>query len=75
MKKKKELKRLEKEREGVRVREEAAAAKEKKKRELEELLGGIAGAVKRGWDMQRDGEEEDAAAGEVEEEMNLEMEV
>lgn len=63
---KKELKALEKEREEVRVRKEEAV-KERKKRELEELLGGIAGAVKRGWDMQKDGEEGDAVAGMVEE--------
>ena len=68
---KKELKRLEREREDVRGRKEEAV-KEKKRRELEELLGGIAGAVKRGWDMQKDGEEGDAAAGEVER-MDLEV--
>lgn len=63
---KKELKALEKEREEVRVRKEEVL-KERKKRELEELLSGIAGAVKRGWDMQKEGEEGDAVAGMVEE--------
>lgn len=63
---KKELKALEKEREDVRVRKEVVM-KEKKKRELEDLLSGIAGAVKRGWEMQKEGEEGDAVAGTVEE--------
>ena len=62
----KELKRLEKEREELRGRKEEVL-KERKKRELEELLSGIAGAVKRGWDMQKEGEEGDAVAGMVEE--------
>ncbi len=63
---KKELKQLEKEREELRSRKEEVL-KERKKRELEELLSGIAGAVKRGWDMQKEGEEGDAVAGMVEE--------
>lgn len=60
---KKELKQLEKEREELRTRKEEVL-KERKKRELEDLLSGIAGAVKRGWDMQEEG---DAVAGMVEE--------
>ena len=63
---KKELKQLEKEREDLRVEKEEVL-KERKKRELEELLSGIAGAVQRGWDMQKEGEERDAGAGMVEE--------
>ncbi|KAF6226964.1 hypothetical protein HO133_008405 [Letharia lupina] len=65
---KKELKRLEKEREDLGSRKEEVM-KERKKKELEELLTGIAGAVKRGWDMQEEGEEGegDAVAGMVEE--------
>ncbi len=63
---KKELKELGKEREELRGRKEEVL-KERKKRELEELLSGIAGAVKRGWDMQKEGEEGDAVAGMVEE--------
>lgn len=58
---KKELKRLEKEKEDCRVRKEEVL-KNRKRRELEELLSGIAGAVKRGWDMQKEGEEGDAVA-------------
>ncbi|CAD6577564.1 MAG: hypothetical protein ASARMPRED_008322 [Alectoria sarmentosa] len=68
---KKELKALEKEREDVRVRKEVVT-KEKKKRELEDLLSGIAGAVKRGWEMEKEGEEGDVVAGMVEE-VNLEV--
>lgn len=68
---KKELKALEKEREDIKVRKEQIM-KEKKKRELENLLSGIAGAVKRGWDMQKEGEAGDAVAGMVEE-MDLEV--
>lgn len=63
---KKELKGLEREREEVRVRKEEVV-KERKKMELEDLLSGIAGAVKRGWDMQKGGGEGDAVAGMVEE--------
>ena len=63
---KKELKALEKEREDVRVRKEEVM-KERKKRELEELLSGIAGAVKRGWEMEKGGKEGEAVAGMVEE--------
>lgn len=63
---KKELKGLEREREGVRGRREEVV-KERKKMELEDLLSGIAGAVKRGWDMQKEGQEGDAVAGMVEE--------
>lgn len=63
---KKEVKRLEKEREDIRNRKEEVV-KERKKMELEDLLSGIAGAVKRGWDMQKEGEEGDAVAGMVEE--------
>ena len=63
---KKELKQLEKEEKDLEVRKEEVM-KEQKKRELEELLGGIAGAVKKGWDMQKEGEEGDAVAGMVEE--------
>ena len=63
---KKELKELEREREDVRVRKEEVM-KARKKGELEELLSGIAGAVKRGWDMQKEGEGEDAVVGTVEE--------
>ena len=63
---KKELKELGREREDVRVRKEEVM-KARKKGELEELLSGIAGAVKRGWDMQKEGEGEDAVAGTVEE--------
>lgn len=62
---KKELKQLEKEREDLRIRREEAI-KERKKRDLEELLSGIAGAVKRGWDMQKEDVEGDAVAGLVE---------
>ena len=58
---KKELKRLEGERGDLRGRKEEVV-KERKKRELEELLSGIAGAVKRGWDMEKEG---DAGAGPV----------
>ncbi|KAM0799529.1 hypothetical protein BDR22DRAFT_822506 [Usnea florida] len=68
---KKELKRLEKEREDTRVRKEEVV-KEKKKRKLEELLSGIAGAVKKGWAMQKEAEEGDAVAG-MNEEMDLEV--
>ena len=59
---KKELKQVEKEREDLRVRREEVM-KEKKKRDLEDLLSGIAGAVKRGWDMQKEDGEGDAVAG------------
>lgn len=65
---KKELKQLEKEREEVRVRKEEVV-KARKKMELEDLLSGIAGAVKRGWDMQKEGEEGDAVAGMVDSEV------
>ena len=68
---KKELKRLEKEREDIRVRKEEVV-KEKKKRDLEQLLSGIAGAMKRGWDMQKAAEEGDAVAG-MDEEADLEV--
>lgn len=61
---KKELKRLERERGDLRVRREEVV-KERKKRELEELLGGIAGAVKRGWDMEKEGDAAAGPAGEV----------
>lgn len=67
---KKELKQLEKEREDLRVKKEEVM-KERKKRELEELLSGIAGAVQRGWDMQKEGEERDAVAGIVEVDLEL----
>lgn len=63
---KKELKQLEKEREELKVRREEVM-KERRKRELDDLLSGIAGAVKRGWDKQKEGEEGDAVAGMVEE--------
>lgn len=63
---KKELKQLDKEREDLAVRKEEVM-KERKKRELEDLLSGIAGAVKRGWDMQKEGREGVAVAGMVEE--------
>lgn len=68
---KKEVKRVEKEREDIRVRKEEVV-KEKKKRDLEELLSGIAGAVKRGWDMQKEAQEGDAVAG-MDEEADLEV--
>ncbi len=64
---KKELKQLQKEREDIKGRKEEVM-KERKKRELEDLLSGIAGAVKRGWDRQKEGEGGDAVAGMVEEE-------
>lgn len=64
---KKELKQLQKEREDLKGRKEEVM-KEMKKRELENMLSGIAGAVKRGWEMQKDGEEGDAVADAVEEE-------
>lgn len=64
---KKELKQLQKEREDLEVRKEEMI-KGRKKRELEDLLSGIAGAVKRGWEMQKDGEEGDTVANAVEEE-------
>ncbi len=63
----KELKQLQKEREDIKGRKEEVM-KERKKRELEDLLSGIAGAVKRGWDRQKEGEGGDAVAGMVEEE-------
>ena len=68
---KKELKRLEKEREDIRVRKEEVV-KEKKKRKLEYLLSGISGAVKKGWEMQKGAEEGDAVAG-MDEEADLEV--
>lgn len=64
---KKELRQLQKEREELQSRKEEVT-KGRKKRELEDLLSGIAGAVKRGWEMQKDGEEGDAVANAVEEE-------
>lgn len=64
---KKELKQLQKERGDLKGRKEEAM-KERKKKELEDLLSGIAGAVKRGWEMQKDGEEGNAVANVVEEE-------
>ena len=62
---KKEMKQLEKEREDLKVRKEEVIT-ERRKKELEDLLSGIAGAVKRGWDMQKESEGEDAVAGRVE---------
>ena len=61
-----ELKQLQKEREDVKARKEEVM-KERKKRELEDLLSGIAGAVKRGWEMQKEGEEGPTVARVVEE--------
>jgi hypothetical protein len=60
---KKEIKELEEETEIAKQRKEEVL-KAKKARELEELLSGIAGAVKRGWELQKR-EEGDAGAGMV----------